>query len=45
MDEALDWAAKIPATSYGAVEVRPVHEQDDGGSEAALAGSREEVAS
>ena len=27
MDEALDWAAKIPATRYGAVEVRPVHEQ------------------
>ena len=45
MDEALDWAAKIPATRYGAVEVRPVHEQEDGGSEAALAGSREEVAS
>ena len=44
MDEALDWAAKIPGTAYGAVEVRPVHEQEDG-SEAALAGSREEVAS
>jgi hypothetical protein len=25
LDEALDWAARIPATEYGAVEVRPVH--------------------
>ena len=25
MDEALDWAAKIPAAEHGAVEVRPVH--------------------
>jgi len=24
-DEALDWAARIPATAYGAVEVRPVY--------------------
>jgi hypothetical protein len=25
IDEALDWAARIPATEHGAVEVRPVH--------------------
>ena len=25
IDEALDWAARIPAAEYGAVEVRPVH--------------------
>src|SRR5262245_33697562 len=25
MDEALDWAARIPAAEYGAVEVRPVY--------------------
>jgi hypothetical protein len=25
LDEALDWAARIPAVEYGAVEVRPVH--------------------
>jgi hypothetical protein len=24
-DDALDWAARIPAAGYGAVEVRPVH--------------------
>lgn len=24
-DEAVDWAARIPAAAYGAVEVRPVH--------------------
>ncbi len=24
-DEALDWAARIPAAEHGAVEVRPVH--------------------
>jgi len=24
-DEAVEWAARIPATAYGAVEVRPVH--------------------
>ena len=23
LDEALDWAAKIPAASHGAIEVRP----------------------
>jgi hypothetical protein len=26
LDEALDWAAKIPAAGHGAVEVRPVRE-------------------
>ncbi|MBA2460205.1 MAG: YciI family protein [Actinobacteria bacterium] len=25
IDEACDWAAKIPGASYGAIEVRPVH--------------------
>jgi hypothetical protein len=25
MDEALDWAARIPAAEYGAIEVRPVY--------------------
>ncbi len=25
MDEALDWAARIPGAHHGAVEVRPVH--------------------
>lgn len=26
LDEALDWAAKIPASPYGSIEVRPVME-------------------
>jgi hypothetical protein len=25
IDEACSWAAKIPAATYGAIEVRPVH--------------------
>ncbi len=25
MDEALDWAARIPAAEHGAIEVRPVY--------------------
>jgi len=25
MEDALDWAARIPGAEYGAVEVRPVH--------------------
>ena len=25
IDDALDWAARIPATEHGAIEVRPVH--------------------
>ena len=25
MDDALDWAARIPGAQHGAVEVRPVH--------------------
>jgi hypothetical protein len=28
-DEALDWAARIPAASHGAVEVRPVHVDEE----------------
>ena len=31
MDEALDWAAKIPGAQHGAVEVRPVHVDGGGG--------------
>jgi|SRR5687768_4254833 len=26
LDEALDWAAKIPASEYGSIEVRPIME-------------------
>ena len=29
LEDALDWAARIPAAEHGAVEIRPVH--DDGG--------------
>jgi hypothetical protein len=25
LDEALDWAARVPAAEYGAIEVRPVY--------------------
>jgi hypothetical protein len=28
MDEALDWAARIPAAEHGAIEVRQVHTDD-----------------
>jgi hypothetical protein len=28
-EEALDWAARIPAAEYGAVEVRPVYVDDE----------------
>ena len=45
MDEALDWAAKIPGASHGAVEVRQIHMDEENGSEATLARSREEVSS
>ena len=31
LDEALDWAAKIPAADRGAVEVRALYVDDDGG--------------
>lgn len=30
IDEACGWAAKIPAASYGAIEVRPVHADEEG---------------
>jgi hypothetical protein len=43
MDEALDWAAKIPGATHGAVEVRQVHE--DPQEQAELEARREEVAS
>lgn len=29
LDEALDWAARIPAAEYGAIEVRPVHVEQE----------------
>ncbi len=29
VDEALDWAARIPAAEHGAVEVRPVHVDEE----------------
>ena len=45
MDEALDWAAKIPGALHGAVEVRPIHVDEESGSEAVLAEEREGVAS
>ena len=43
MDEAIDWAAKIPGASHGAVEVRPVHDNEGSGSE--VESEREGVAS
>ena len=43
MDEAIEWAAKIPGAAHGAVEVRPVHEGED--SSAAAESEREGVAS
>ena len=29
IDEAVDWAAKIPAAHHGAVEVRPIHTDEE----------------
>ncbi len=29
LDEALAWAAKIPSSTYGTIEVRPIWEMDD----------------
>jgi hypothetical protein len=29
VDEALDWAARIPAAEHGAVEIRPVHVDEE----------------
>ena len=29
VDDAIDWAARIPAASHGAVEVRPVHVDEE----------------
>jgi hypothetical protein len=31
LDEALDWAAKIPAAERGAIEVRALHVDDEAG--------------
>jgi hypothetical protein len=33
MEEALEWASRIPGAGYGAVEVRPVTVHADGGGE------------
>ena len=30
LDEAVNWAARIPAARHGAVEVRPVHSHEEG---------------
>lgn len=30
LDDALEWAAKIPSVGYGSVEVRPIMELPDG---------------
>jgi hypothetical protein len=43
IDEAVDWAARIPGAAHGAIEVRPVHESED--NSAARAAEREGVAS
>ncbi len=32
LDEAVDWAAKIPGAANGTVEVRPVHVDEEAGS-------------
>jgi hypothetical protein len=45
IDDAVDWAARIPGAHHGAVEVRPVHADEEASSEAVLAERREEVAS
>jgi hypothetical protein len=29
MDDAVEWAARIPAATYGAIEVRPVHVDEE----------------
>ena len=34
LDEALEWAAKIPAAESGAVEVRPLYVDEEGGAAA-----------
>jgi hypothetical protein len=33
IDDAVDWAARIPGAQHGAIEVRPVHEGEDGSAE------------
>ncbi len=35
LDEAIDWAAKIPGARYGSVEVRPVMNYEGSGAEGA----------
>ena len=29
IDDAVEWAARIPAATYGAIEVRPVHVDEE----------------
>ena len=31
IDDALDWAARIPAAEHGAIELRPLHVEPEGG--------------
>lgn len=44
MEEAVEWAAKIPGAEHGSVEVRPVHVDEEEGT-AETAAEREGVAS
>jgi hypothetical protein len=39
LDEALDWAARIPAARHGAIEVRPVHVDEEQSEQAAPEGA------
>ena len=43
IDDALDWAARIPGAQHGAIEVRPLHEGED--NSAAVVAEQEGVAS
>jgi len=45
IDEALDWAAKIPGAQHGAIEVRQVHVDEENSSAAVLRRRSQEVAS
>ena len=45
IDEALDWAAKIPGAQHGAIEVRQVHVDEENSTAAVLRRRSQEVAS
>ena len=45
IDEALDWAAKIPGAQHGAIEVRQVHVDEENSSAEVLRRRSQEVAS